>query len=81
MITLIINSAVVVVAICALIIILAQHIHKSFVSWIVLIGGFMSAISMFINQEFYDESFASFTVFIALIGIHLTSRILRRGEI
>lgn len=81
MITLIINSAVVVIAICALIIIMAQHIHKSIISWIILMGGLMSATSMFINQEFYNESFASFSAFMALIAIHFTYKILHRGEI
>lgn len=78
---LIINSSVAVFALCALLVVMNQRIEKNIISWFILIGVVVSAISMLINQKFYSVSFASFTMFAALIAVYVTYRVYERGRL
>lgn len=78
---LIINSSVAVFALCALLVVMNQRIEKNIISWFILIGVVVSAISMLINQKFYSVSFASFAMFAALIAVYVTYRVYERGRL
>lgn len=78
---LIINLSVGIFAMCALQVILNNRVKKSPFAWFVLIGIVLSALSMLILQEFYSNSFATFAFFVAILAVHVTRKINRRGEI
>lgn len=79
--TLIINIAVAVFALCALLIVANQRIKKPIAAWVVLIGSIVSAIAMVVNQAFYDVTFACFASFASSTAVYVTYRVYQRGSL